>query len=55
VQDGKFNAPGLDAGEWHVSVFHVAEDGRMMSAGAKVQVPEEGTVDVRLSLVVAGR
>ena len=54
VRAGSFRAPFLEAGEWGVSVFFIDEDGRMVTGGTKVQVPEEGTVDVRFALAVAG-
>jgi len=54
VRDGTFRAPFLEAGDWSVSVFYIDKDGRMVTGGTRVQVPEEGTVEVRLTLAVAG-
>lgn len=55
VRDGTFRAPFLEAGEWNVSVFHIDKDGELVTGGTNVQVPEEGTVEVRISLTVVGR
>jgi hypothetical protein len=55
VRDGTFRAPFLEAGEWSVSVFYIDEDRRMVTGGTRVQVPEEGTVEVRFTLAVAGQ
>jgi hypothetical protein len=49
VEDREFVATYLESGEWTVQIF-VEANGQMIHGGAKVEVPDEGTVNVSVSM-----